>query len=148
MLRTLELSADPFMLHCTLAHPHVTVQLSGGGLVPLSHAICCRLCLPDELPPTEAPIAADDKPVGIMSMGCHASSGTGPFSLQCEPRGNSVVTGTLYALSSIRTCHHDILSFHCRGQSHLPIACMSQACLDSCACTSWPQDLQPLHRLG
>lgn len=72
--------------------------------MPLSHAICCRLCMPEELPPTEAPISADDKAVAIMSMGCHASSGTGPFSLQCESRGNSLVTGecnltpTLHAL--------------------------------------------------
>ena len=75
-------------------------QLSGGGLVPLSHAICCRLCMPDELPPTQAPISEDDKAVAIMSMGCHASSGSGPFALQCEPRGNSIVTGGLPYLHS------------------------------------------------
>lgn len=73
----------------------VELQLSGGGLVPLSHAICCRLCMPDELPPTQAPISKDDRAVAIMSLGCHASSGSGPFSLQCEPRGNSIVTGGL-----------------------------------------------------
>lgn len=69
------------------------LQLSGGGLVPLSHAICCRLCMPEELPPTQGPISKDDRAVAIMSMGCHASSGSGPFALQCEPRGNSLVTG-------------------------------------------------------
>ena len=26
------------------------LQMAGGGLVPLSHAICCRPCLPSELP--------------------------------------------------------------------------------------------------
>ena len=63
--------------------------------MPLSHAICCRLCMPDELPPTQAPISKDDKAVAVMSMGCHASSGSGPFALQCEQRGNSIVTGGL-----------------------------------------------------
>ena len=90
--------------HMIAAHTVLTLfvplQLSGGGLVPLSHAICCRLCMPDELPPTQARISEDDKAVAIMSMGCHASSGSGPFALQCEPRGNSIVTGGLPNLPS------------------------------------------------
>ena len=47
-----------------------TLQLNGGGLVPLSSAICCRPCLPDELPgPTE------QEALAVVSIGCHATSG-------------------------------------------------------------------------
>ena len=148
MPRILELSADQLMLHCTLGDAHVAMQLSGGGLVPLSHAICCRLCLPDELPPTEAPIAEDDKPVGIMSMGCHASSGTGPFSLQCEPRGNSVVTGALYAFSSACARHYNTLSLQRKGQSRLPFACVSHSMSAIPVPAHQASTLRPLHRLG
>ncbi|CAL8464819.1 g4354 [Coccomyxa elongata] len=67
--------------------------LSGGGLVPLSHAVCCRPCLPTELPKTQAPIPPDASAVAVMSIGCHASSGNGPWALRCEQQGSSVVTG-------------------------------------------------------
>ena len=72
-------------------------QLSGGGLVPLSHAICCRPCLPEELPQLSAAIAADDKAVAIMSIGCHASRGAGPDTLKCEDGSNSIVSGAQYS---------------------------------------------------
>lgn len=71
----------------------VCLQLSGGGLVPLSHAVCCRPCLPTELPKTQAPIPPDASAVAVMSIGCHASSGNGPWALRCEQQGSSVVTG-------------------------------------------------------
>lgn len=61
--------------------------------MPLSHAVCCRPCLPTELPRTQAPISPDDTAVAVMSIGCHASSGSGPWALKCEDAGNSVVTG-------------------------------------------------------
>ena len=55
-----------------------TVQLAGGGLVPLSHAVCCRPCLPDSLPedPTGT-IQANDSAVAVISIGCHASTAVG-----------------------------------------------------------------------
>ena len=63
--------------------------------MPLSHAICCRPCLPEELPQLNAAIAADDKAVAIMSIGCHSSRGSGPDTLKCEDGSNSVVSGVL-----------------------------------------------------
>ena len=51
------------------------LQLQGGGLVPLSHAICCRPCLPEELPDSGGRISPDDKGVAIVSIGCHAATG-------------------------------------------------------------------------
>ncbi len=52
-----------------------SLQLQGGGLVPLSHAICCRPCLPTELPPDPSgSISPGDKPLAVVSVGCHAST--------------------------------------------------------------------------
>ena len=53
-------------------------QLAGGGLVPLSHAVCCRPCLPEALPedPTGV-IPANDSAVAVVSIGCHASTSVG-----------------------------------------------------------------------
>ena len=51
------------------------LQLQGGGLVPLSHAICCRPCLPEELPDSGGRISPDEKGVAIVSIGCHAATG-------------------------------------------------------------------------
>ncbi|KAK9824271.1 hypothetical protein WJX72_009086 [[Myrmecia] bisecta] len=68
--------------------------LSGGGLVPLSHAVCCRPCLPADLPvPSGSTANPDDKAVAVVSIGCHSSSGPGSLALQCEPNGGSFVSG-------------------------------------------------------
>lgn len=63
--------------------------------MPLSHAICCRPCLPADLQALNAQISPEDKAVAIMSIGCHSSSGAGPSTLHCEAGGNSIVAGTL-----------------------------------------------------
>ncbi|KAG1676824.1 hypothetical protein FOA52_010333 [Chlamydomonas sp. UWO 241] len=70
--------------------------MAGGGLVPLSRAICCRPCTPTELPAgAEAGGSGElvPKPVAVVSSGCHASSGRGPSGLSCEASGASFVTG-------------------------------------------------------
>ena len=56
-------------------------QLIGGGLVPLSSAVCCRPCLPGALPedPTGS-IAANDTALAVVSLGCHASTVSGGLS--------------------------------------------------------------------
>ena len=76
-------------LHCT----NVVLQLAGGGLVPLSRARCCRPCLPTELPDSQGQLSPDSKPVAVVSIGCHKSSGQGSNTLKCEPQGSSFVTG-------------------------------------------------------
>ena len=73
--------------HClaTTVSPHqVTlmsvsrVQLIGGGVVPLSHALCCRPCLPAGLPGDSIQgIGVNDTALAIVSLGCHASAATG-----------------------------------------------------------------------
>jgi hypothetical protein len=66
--------------------------VAGGGYVPLSNAICCRPCLPDELPPdTSGRITPGQKPLGIISLGCHTS--TEPLGVRCEAGGQSFVSG-------------------------------------------------------
>ena len=87
------------------------LQLSGGGLVPLSHAICCRPCLPEELPQLSVAIAADDRAVAIMSIGCHASRGAGPATLMCEDGSNSVVSGAPLPAAGVEVAV--IHLFHC-----------------------------------
>ncbi|KAA6418165.1 MAG: E3 ubiquitin- ligase LRSAM1 isoform X3 [Trebouxia sp. A1-2] len=67
--------------------------LTGGGLVPLSRARCCRPCLPAELPDSQGQLSPDAKPVAVVSIGCHKSSGQGSDALKCEPQGSSFVTG-------------------------------------------------------
>lgn len=69
------------------------LQLTGGGLVPLSRARCCRPCLPSELPDSDGQISPDSKPVAVVSIGCHKASGQGSEALKCEPQGSSFVTG-------------------------------------------------------
>ena len=46
--------------------------------MPLSHAVCCRPCLPESLPedPTGV-IPANDSAVAVVSIGCHASTAVG-----------------------------------------------------------------------
>lgn len=65
------------------------LQLNGGGLVPLSHAVCCRPCLPKTLPGDTSNSTA----LAILSLGCHASSNPGSASLRCEAKGGSLVSG-------------------------------------------------------
>jgi hypothetical protein len=68
--------------------------VAGGGAVPLSRAICCRPCLPTDLP-DDSPIFDDgDRPLALVSMGCHAS--TDPLGVRCEAdntNANSFVSG-------------------------------------------------------
>lgn len=76
------------------------LQLSGGGLVPLSHAICCRPCLPDELPPQLAQdVGEDNKPVAVVSTGCHPSTNPLPQKLRCEFSGGNMIQGFSEALA-------------------------------------------------
>lgn len=75
------------------------MQMGGGGLVPLSHAICCRPCVPGELPPEPLrraglPEYPDTKPLAVVSIGCHPSSGRAYRALTCESNGASFITGT------------------------------------------------------
>nr|QOL01263.1 putative extracellular protein TR9_068 [Trebouxia lynnae] len=72
--------------------------LTGGGLVPLSRARCCRPCLPSELPDSQGQISPDSKGVAIVSIGCHKSTGSGSGALKCEPQGSSFVTGFTEAI--------------------------------------------------
>lgn len=91
----------PFMMCVPLSlcvpdyRPALCVQSQGAyGLVPLSHAFCCRPCLPTELPPvTSGFIQPGDQPLAIVSIGCHAATGFGPASMQCEADAGSFVTG-------------------------------------------------------
>ncbi|KAL3155716.1 hypothetical protein ABBQ32_012737 [Trebouxia sp. C0010 RCD-2024] len=74
------------------------LQLTGGGVVPLSRARCCRPCLPAELPDSPRQLDADPQGVAIVSIGCHRSTGQGSGSLKCEPQGSSFVTGFTEAI--------------------------------------------------
>ena len=66
--------------------------VAGGGYVPLSHAICCRPCLPDELPPDPSGRAPSEaRPVALVSLGCHPSTDMLPT--RCEERAGSFVAG-------------------------------------------------------
>ncbi|KAG2499753.1 hypothetical protein HYH03_002685 [Edaphochlamys debaryana] len=67
--------------------------MGGGGLVPLSRAICCRPCLPGELPRPIHLGNSTAKPVAVVSIGCHPSSGRQYRALSCEPSGSSFMTG-------------------------------------------------------
>ena len=62
--------------------------VAGGGSVPLSRAVCCRPCLPTDLPDG---MAVDDAPLAVVSMGCHTS--TDPLGVRCEAEGRSFVSG-------------------------------------------------------
>lgn len=63
--------------------------------MPLSHAVCCRPCMPAELPPAVAP---GDKPLAVVSYGCHPSTNSFVERLKCEFPGSSVVSGFSNAL--------------------------------------------------
>lgn len=74
------------------------LQLTGGGVVPLSRARCCRPCLPTEVPDSLGQPNADPQGVAIVSIGCHKSTGQGSEALKCEPQGSSFVTGFTQAI--------------------------------------------------
>ncbi len=67
--------------------------VAGGGYVPLSHAICCRPCLPSELPPDPSGrIPGGQAPLALISLGCHASTDR-VLPTRCEGRAGSFVSG-------------------------------------------------------
>ena len=61
--------------------------------MPLSHAICCRPCLPQALPDSGGALPAGASAVAVISVGCHGSSAQGAAALRCEAAGNSFVSG-------------------------------------------------------
>jgi hypothetical protein len=66
--------------------------LAGGGLVPLSRAICCRPCLPKHLPPELSSLHGNDNvstAVAIVSIGCHKSAAVGAHQRQQCPWSSS-----------------------------------------------------------
>ncbi len=67
--------------------------------MPLSHAICCRPCLPETLPDSGGALPPGARAVAVVSIGCHGSSGEGSAALRCEAAGNSFVSGTTYMLA-------------------------------------------------
>lgn len=90
--------------------------VSGGGYVPLSHAICCRPCLPQELPPDPSgQRPAGEVPVAVISLGCHPSTDR-DLSTRCELSGSSLVSGyseavkvftmadTAYPINAVQCC--------------------------------------------
>lgn len=67
--------------------------VAGGGYVPLSHAICCRPCLPSELPSDPSGrIPGGQAPLALISLGCHASTDR-VLPTRCEERAGSFVSG-------------------------------------------------------
>lgn len=94
--------------------------VAGGGFVPLSHAICCRPCLPNELPPDPSGRIPDgEKPLAIVSLGCHPS--TDELPVRCEGSGRSFASGfseavrvftaadTFYPVNTINCCTPSLL---------------------------------------
>ena len=65
--------------------------------MPLSHAICCRPCLPKALPGS----TSNDTALAVVSLGCHASSNPGSASLRCESQGGSLVSGAAFHNCSV-----------------------------------------------
>lgn len=75
--------------------------VAGGGYVPLSHAICCRPCLPGELPPDPSGRIPGQAPLAVISLGCHASTDVLPG--RCEAEGSSFVAGYSEAVNVFST---------------------------------------------
>ena len=95
-------------------------SLVGGGIVPLSRAVCCRPCLPAELPEdATGHVPAGQRPVAVVSLACHASTDSPPG--QCEAAGSSFVAGfsesvqvfaavdTHYPVNGARCCTPSLL---------------------------------------
>lgn len=63
-----------------------SMQINGGGRVPLSRAKCCRVCLPDELTPSQQQaLPADTNITAVISVGCHASTAKSKVSCEADP---------------------------------------------------------------
>ncbi|KAL4425873.1 hypothetical protein ABPG75_009889 [Micractinium tetrahymenae] len=90
--------------------------VAGGGYVPLSHAICCRPCLPSELPPDPSGrIPGGESPLAVISLGCHASTDR-VLPTRCEEKAGSFVSGyseaikvfsspdTYYPINTVQCC--------------------------------------------
>lgn len=80
--------------------PLLCVQLIGGGLVPLSHAQCCRPCLPKVLP--EDPSRGkgpNDTALAVVSLGCHASTSAGAA---CVPANQNMPASSYVAEDHFR----------------------------------------------
>lgn len=90
--------------------------VAGGGYVPLSRAICCRPCLPDELPADPSGrIPGGQSPLAVISLGCHASTDR-TLPTRCEERAGSFVSGfsegikvfstpdTFYPINTVQCC--------------------------------------------
>lgn len=72
------------------------------ALVP-SPRCSCRPCLPDELPPDPSGrIPAGEKPLAVISLGCHASTDRS-LSTRCEAGAGSFVTGYSEAVKVFTT---------------------------------------------
>ena len=110
------------------------LQLQGGGLVPLSHAICCRPCLPEELPDSGGRISPDDKGVAIVSIGCHAATGE---LCRSAPAGRWAIEP--HTCNS--ACGQGQMPSHppcCLCKPHAVLACQAVSCVycqaDACGC--------------
>lgn len=91
--------------------------VAGGGYVPLSHAICCRPCLPGELPPDPSGrIPGGAKPLAIISLGCHSS--TDVLSTRCELEAGSFVSGYSEAVKVFTTVGQWRIASHGVGWCH------------------------------
>lgn len=70
--------------------------------VPAADAICCRLTVPKSLPHDPSGVVKlGDKPVGIISVGCHSSTNTGNETMECELDSESFISGFQGARSTI-----------------------------------------------
>jgi syndecan 1 len=77
--------------------------VAGGGYVPLSHAICCRPCVPDELPPdASGRIPPGQAPLAVISLGCHPSTNR-EMNTRCEEGAGSFVAGYSEAVKVFTT---------------------------------------------
>ena len=58
--------------------------IAGGGSVPLSRALCCRLGVPDNVTSETMPEVplTPAKPVAAVSFGCHPSTINGPMQVR------------------------------------------------------------------
>eukprot|EP00890_Picochlorum_soloecismus_P001611 jgi/Picsp_1/2450/NSC_05911-R1_protein len=86
--------------------------VAGGDAVPLSKAMCCRPCMPSD---GWVPTGVDGAALGVVSIGCHASSDKVP--VRCEEHSNAFVSGftnavrvfspgpyTYYPVDSVECC--------------------------------------------